>query len=235
MHVIICDDDKLFLKQFYNTLEQAFNQHSQMVKITCVESGSELFLALGQQPVDVVFLDIEMPDENGFSVARRLSKLENKPLLVFTTSIETLVFDSFEHEPIWYLLKSNMDQLPAVINKIIHKLEHTKKYLEFLISNTQHHVPLSDILYLESKDHYIALHTQNEIYRFRGKLSDMEKQVDKRLFIRCHASYLVNFQYVKALGKGKILLCGNISIPISRNKLDETQEAFMNYKGSLRL
>ena len=102
MHVIICDDDKLFLKQFYNTLEQAFNQHSQMVKITCVESGSELFLALGQQPVDVVFLDIEMPDENGFSVARRLSKLENKPLLVFTTSIETLVFDSFEDEPIRY-------------------------------------------------------------------------------------------------------------------------------------
>lgn len=235
MRVIVCDDDKLFLQQFRNILEKAFNTRRQVVEIVCVESGTDLFLALGQQATDVVFLDIEMPNEDGFSVAKRLSKLANKPLLVFTTSIETLVFESFEHEPIWYLLKSNMNQLPAVIDKIIHKLEHTKKYLEFIISNTQHRVPLSDILYLESKDHYIALHTQNEICRFRGKLSAIEKQVDKRLFIRCHASYLVNFQYVKALGKGKILLCDNISIPISRNKLDETQEAFMNYKGSLRL
>ena len=234
MRVIICDDDKLFLRQFHHTLEKAFHHRKQAVEITCVESGSDLFRALGQQPADVVFLDIEMPDEDGFSVARRLSKLANKPLLVFTTSIETLVFESFEHEPIWYLLKSNMDQLPAVIDKIIHKLEHTKKYLEYL-NNTQHRVPLSDILYLESKDHYITLHTQNEIYRFRGKLSDIEKQVGKEFFIRCHAGYLVNFQYVKALGKGKLLLSDNNIIPISRNKLEETQVAFMNYKGSLRL
>ena len=235
MRVIICDDDKLFLRQFHHTLEKAFHQRKQAVEITCVESGSDLFRALGHQPADVVFLDIEMPDEDGFSVARRLSKLANKPLLVFTTSIETLVFESFEHEPIWYLLKSNMDQLPAVIDKIIHKLEHTKKYLEFLNSNTQHRIPLSDILYLESKDHYIILHTPDKTYRFRGKLNDLAKQVDSKLFARCHASYLVNFQYVKALGKGKLLLSDNNIIPISRNKLDETQEAFMNYKGSLRL
>ncbi len=235
MRVIVCDDDKLFLQQFRNTLEKAFNARRQAVEIVCVESGADLFRTLGKQSADVVFLDIEMPDEDGFSVARRLSKLANKPLLVFTTSIETLVFESFEHEPIWYLLKSNMNQLPAVIDKIIHKLEHTKKYLEYLNSNTQHRVPLSDILYLESKDHYITLHTQNEIYRFRGKLSDIEKQVGKEFFIRCHASYLVNFQYVKALGKGKLLLSDNNIIPISRNKLEETQDAFMNYKGSLRL
>lgn len=235
MRVIVCDDDKLFLQQFHNTLEKAFNARRQAVEIVCVESGADLFRTLGQQSTDVVFLDIEMPDEDGFSVARRLAKLANKPLLVFTTSIETLVFESFEHEPIWYLLKSNMNQLPAVINKIILKLEHTKKFLEYFNSNTQHRVLLSDILFLESKDHYITLHTQNEICCFRGKLSDIEKQVGNEFFIRCHASYLVNFQYVKALGKGKLLLSDNNIIPISRNKLEETQDAFMNYKGSLRL
>lgn len=235
MRVIICDDDKLFLQQFHRTLEQAFDQYKQAVEIICVESGADLFLALGQQSADVVFLDIDMPDEDGFSVAKRLSKLEHKPQLVFTTSIETLVFQSFEHEPIWYLLKRNMDQLPTVINKIIEKFEQTKKYVEIMFSNTQYRIPLSEIVYLESKDHYIILHTKNLTYRFRGKLNDVEKQVDHKLFTRCHASYLVNLQYVKALGKGKILLCDNSSIPISRNKLEGTQEAFMNYKGSLRV
>ena len=235
MRVIICDDDKLFLQQFYHILRQTFEQHKQVVEIICVASGADLFLTLGQQPADVVFLDIEMPDEDGFSIAKRLSKLENKPQLVFTTNIETLVFESFEHEPIWYLLKRNMGQLPAVIDKILSKLEHTQKYLEIMISNIRRRFLLSDIIYLESRDHYIILHTQDEVYRFRGKLNDLAKQIDSKLFTRCHASYLVNFQYVKALGKGKILLSDNNNIPISRNKLEETQEAFMNYKGSLRL
>lgn len=235
MRVIICDDDKLFLQQFHRTLEQSFDQYKQAAEIRCVASGADLFLALGQQAADVIFLDIEMPDEDGFSIAKRLSKSEHKPLLVFTTNIETLVFQSFAHEPIWYLLKSNMDQLPAVIHKIIEKFEQTKKYIEITISNTQHRIPLSEILYFESKDHYIILHTKDSTYRFRGKLNDVEKQVDHKLFTRCHASYLVSLQYVKALGKGKIVLSDNSSIPISRNKLEGTQEAFMNYKGSLRI
>lgn len=235
MRVIVCDDDKLFLQQFSPILERAFHDRRQAAEIICVESAAKLFLALGQQIADVLFLDIEMPGESGFSVASRLTKLANKPLLVFTTSIETLVFESFAHEPIWYLLKNNMEQLPAVVDKIISKLEHMKKHLEISVYNTQHRLLQSDILYLESKDHYIILHTQDSTYCFRGKLNDMEKQVDSTFFARCHASYLVNFQYVKALGKNKILLRDNTSIPISRNKLEETQAAFMNYKGSLRL
>lgn len=235
MRVIICDDDKLFLQQFSHALEQAFYDRRQAAEIVCVESAAKLFLALGRQIADVIFLDIEMPGEDGFAAASRLSKLDDKPLLVFTTSIETLVFEAFVHEPIWYLLKSNMNQLPTVIDKIISKLERTKKHLEITVSNSQRRVLLSDILYLESKDHYIILHTQKEIYRFRGKLNDLEKQVDGRLFTRCHASYLVNFQHVKAFGRDKMLLSDNAYIPISRNKLEKAQEAFMNYKGSLRL
>ena len=235
VRIVICDDEKLFLQQFYHTLEYVLCTHQQTAEIICVTSGKELFLELEKQSADVIFLDIEMPDEDGFSIAKRLSKLKDKPLLVFITNIETLVFESFEHEPIWYLLKRNIEQLPTVINKIIDKLDHTEKYFEISTSNTQYRISLSDILYLESKDHYITVYTQDETYRFRGKLNDIECQMDRRHFVRCHASYFVNCQHIKALGKGKILLVDNTSIPISRNRLDATQETFMNYKESLRL
>lgn len=235
MHVIICDDDILFLQQFRHAIRQAFDEHQRMAEITCVRSGAELFYELNKQAADVLFLDIDMPSEDGFSIARRISKLEDKPLLVFTTSIESLVFESFAHEPIWYLLKSKLNQLPAVIDKVISKLERSKKYFEIVISNMQYRFLLSDITFFESKDHYITLHTRDNTCSFRGKLNDIEKQIDSKTFIRCHASYLVNFQYVKALGRSKIFLSENVSIPISRNKLEKTQDSFMNYKGGLRL
>lgn len=235
MRVIICDDDKLFLKQFSNILEKELRKRNQSSEIICCESGTQLFLELNKQTADVLFLDIEMPDENGFSIAKRLSKSCDKPLLVFTTGIETLVFESFQHEPIWYLLKRNMCQLPDVIDKILSKLVNTQKFFQISISNTLYRFLFSDILYFESSDHYIILHAQDGTYRFRGKLNDIERQLDSSFFIRCHASYLVNCQYIKALGKSNLYLSNGIIIPVSRNKLDETQEAFMNYKGSLRL
>ncbi len=235
MRIIICDDDTLFLEQFSKILEQTFDAHKQPVEIVCCNSGEQLFIELNHEAADVLFLDIEMPDEDGFSIATRLSKLEDKPLLVFTTSIETLVFESFQHEPIWYLLKRKMEQLPAIVDKIIKKIEDKQKYFQIMILNELHRFMLSEILYFESSDHYIFLHTQDQTYRFRGKLNDIEKQLDSRFFIRCHASYLVNCQYVRVISKSKLLLYNDIYIPISRNKLDDTQNIFMNYKWSLRI
>lgn len=235
MRVIICDDDILFLQHFRHTIMRVFNEHQRMAEIICVRSGAELFHELNKKACDVLFLDIDIPNEDGFSIARRISKLEDKPLLVFATSIESLVFESFEHEPIWYLLKNNLNQLPVVINKIISKLEQSKKYFEIVISNIQYRFLLSDIIFFESKDHYITVHTRDNSCRFRGKLNDIEKQIDSKSFIRCHASYLVNFQYIQALGRSRIFLSGDVSIPISRNKLKKAQDSFMNYKRGLRL
>lgn len=235
MRVMICDDDKLFLEQFSKILEQIFHEHKQSVEIVCCDSGKQLFLQLNQNAADVLFLDIEMPDEDGFTIAERLSKAKDKPLLVFTTSIETLVFESFQHEPIWYLLKRKMEQLPAIVDKILKKMEDKQTYFQIMIANKLHRFMLTEILYFESNDHYIFLHMQDETYRFRGKLNDIEKQLNCDFFVRCHASYLVNCQYVRVIGRDKLLLRNDIWIPISRNKLDATQNIFMNYKGSLRL
>lgn len=235
MRVVICDDDRLFLEQFRKILEQTFDEHGQSVEIVCCDSGKQLFLEWNQRAADVLFLDIEMPDEDGFTIAERLSKEKDKPLLVFTTNIETLVFESFQHEPIWYLLKRKMEQLPAIVDKVIKKMEDKQTYFQIMIANKLHRFMLTEILYFESNDHYIFLHMQEETYRFRGKLNDIEKQLDCDFFVRCHASYLVNCQYVRVMGKDKLLLRDDIWIPISRNKLTATQNIFMNYKGSLRL
>ena len=235
MRIVICDDDKLFLEHFSNNLKLMFKNKGLSPEIICCCSGKEFFIEFNKNLVDVIFLDIKMPDEDGFSIASHLSKLNDKPLIVFTTSIETLVFESFQHEPIWYLLKKNMEQLPYVIDKIIKHISEKQKFFQITISNKLYQFELDDILYFESDNHSIILHTKQNSFRFRGKLNDIGIYLMDMCFIRCHASYLVNCQYIKVIERTKLFLPDNIIIPISRNKLQHTKNMFMNYKGSLRL
>lgn len=235
MRILLCDDDPVFLDTFAPLLRQALEDRGQQTDLVCCPSARRLFAALAEQPADALFLDIDMPDTDGFAVASQLDQYAPRPLLVFTTSMETLVFSSFQHDPVWYLLKRNLDQLPAVVEKLIEKVSAARQSFQVTIANQLHTVPLSDILYFESDNHSVLLHTTRETLRFRGKLSDVEPQLPPPRFIRCHASFLVNSDCIKVLGKTSLLLADQTTIPVSRTRWNNTQASFMQYKGSLRL
>lgn len=233
--ILICDDDQCFLEFFKERIKTEFNERGEAVDISCFTSGKEVYVTCQDDSADVVFLDIEMPEEDGFSVAKKISTLKNKPILVFTTNIDSLVYESFQHEPIWYLLKRNIDQIGKVVDKILSKIAEEKAYYQVTMGAYIYRIPIQDILYFESNAHNIVLYTLSGKYTFRRKLSEIEKELMIYPFIRCHASYLVNSMYIMILGKNSMTLTNKTQIPISRNKLEATQTAFMNYKGRLRM
>lgn len=235
IHVVVCDDDIYFLEYFKKLLETEIRIRGEKPSIVCCERGADLLEQCRKTHVDAVFLDIEMPEEDGFSIAKKLSESEEKPILVFTTNIDSLVFESFQHEPIWYLLKKNMDQLPKVVDKIIEKISETTSFFHAAIGTQIYRFPIPSILYFESRNHNTLLHTQTQEFKFRKKLNEIEKELCPQSFIRCHASYLVNNIHIKMIGRTSLTLFNGIQIPISRNKLESTQMEFMNYKGRFRL
>lgn len=235
IRIVVCDDDIYFLEYFKKLLENEIRSRGEKSVIVCCERGADLLEQCRKAHVDVVFLDIEMPEEDGFSIAKKLSESEEKPILVFTTNIDTLVFESFQHEPIWYLLKKNIEQLPKVIDKIIDKMSETTSFFHVVIGTQIYRFPIRNILYFESCNHNTLLHTQTKEFKFRKKLNEIEKELCPQSFIRCHASYLVNSMHIKMMGRTELTLFNDIQIPISRNRLEQTQIEFMNYKGRFRL
>lgn len=235
IRIVVCDDDLYFLEYFKNLLEAEIRSRGEKSAIVCCERGTDLLEQCRKTHVDVVFLDIEMPEEDGFSIAKKLSESEEKPILVFTTNIDALVFESFQHEPIWYLLKKNMDQLPKVVDKIIEKMVETKAFFHVIIGTQIYRFPIQSIIFFESCNHNTLLHTQSKEFKFRKKLNEIEKELWPQTFIRCHASYLVNSMHIKIIGRTSLTLFNNIQIPISRNKLESTKMEFMSYKGRFRL
>lgn len=235
MRILICDDDMIFIQQFRELVFQEFKQQRYFVEFRWCQNGTEMVNIISSEPIDILFLDIEMPGMDGFMAAEQLNQLRNKPLLIFTTGFDHLVYDSFQYRPFWFLRKGHLSELSQIVKKAIDVLQHERRYYEINSNGEMYRFPITEILYFESDKHYAMLHTQKDCYRFKKKLNEIDMQLRTYHFIRCHASFLVNCRYIKVLRKNTVELTDGTEILISRSRMNETKTAFMQYIRSFHL
>ena len=122
MRIILCDDDTQFMQSFSKQLFSILQKHGVIPKVILTHTGLDALREITHQPTDVLFLDIDMPQQDGFSVATELTAMENKPLIIFLSSLDHLVYQSFAFQPFWFLRKSHLEDLPTIIEKLLHLL-----------------------------------------------------------------------------------------------------------------
>ena len=113
MRIILCDDDTQFMQSFSKQLFSILQKHGVIPKVILTHTGLDALREITHQPTDVLFLDIDMPQQDGFSVATELTAMENKPLIIFLSSLDHLVYQSFAFQPFWFLRKSHLEDLPT--------------------------------------------------------------------------------------------------------------------------
>ena len=86
-----------------------------------------------------------------------------------------------------------------------------------------------DIIYVTSEKHNLHIVCLNDVHTIRSKLSDFEEKLTANMFIRSHVGYLVNPLYICSIGDKKIMLDNNSEVPISRSRLEEVKEKYLNY------
>jgi DNA-binding LytR/AlgR family response regulator len=211
---LIVDDEELARELIETHLKQLPDFE---IVATCA-SAIEASSVLKSQPIDLIFLDIEMPVLKGIDFLKNLSI---KPKVIFTTAHRKYAIESYELNVVDYLLK------PIVFNRFFMAIE---KFLDtqiisdsltvnqysmhiFVQSNKKNIKLLFDeILYIESIKDYIKIHTTKEVLVIKHGISAFEDKLDDR-FIRVHRSYIVNSQKVTAFTKQDIEI-GKIEIPI---------------------
>ena len=236
MRILLCDDSEAFLSQFSSALSLKFARRDIAIDLTRCTSGAQLLAEIDQNPADAVFLDIEMPGEDGFAVAARLSARPQPPLLLFTTSMDDLVYESFAYQPFWFLRKGHLEELPLVVDKLIAATLQKSQGLSIAIEGLTRRFLPEDILYFESRGHYLLLHPAKEEkpIRFKAKMDFVMSKLPAPDFVRCHESYYVNCRYIKTLDKKNLTLRDGTSIPVSRSRWQQTQDAFFRGKGSIK-
>ena len=183
---------------------------------------------LQEQPVDMIFLDIKMPQLSGTEFVR---SLRNVPKIIFTTAHKEFAHEGFELDVIDYLLKPiRFDRFLRAVNKAFpqkqqeietHGLianEETKPATSFIylrVDRKMIKVLLDDILYIESDKDYVKVFTEKGFIITRQTIASVEAMLSESLFIRIHRSYIVSLNKLKSFTAETVEI-GNKELPIGK-------------------
>jgi DNA-binding LytR/AlgR family response regulator len=186
---------------------------------------------LKENKVDLVFLDIQMPDCNGVELYKSLS---NKPAVVFTTAFKDFALEGFNVDAIDYLLK------PFDYPRFLKAIYKAKEYLEFLSSKDLElssifvkvnyelmKINLKDIDLIEALDDYIKIHIKPQPVLTLMTLKGIQEKLPAKEFIRVHRSYIIPVSKIEKFNRQKITVAGK-EVPVGSsygNVIDELQKA----------
>ncbi|MGL4631218.1 MAG: LytR/AlgR family response regulator transcription factor [Leadbetterella sp.] len=185
------------------------------------------------QTVDLLFLDIEMPDILGTDF---LKNLENPPLVIFTTAYEKYALQGYDLQIVDYLLKPySFDRLKIAVNKVVdrktssHVLAPEKEHSFVIhVEYRQLNIISSQILYIEGLKDYVKIFLLNhpKPYLTRLNLKGIQSKLPQTGFCRVHNSYIVNLLHVGFYQKNKLFI-NNVEIPIGSKYTQEFEQCIL--------
>lgn len=196
---------------------------------------------LASERVDLIFVDINMPDLSGVDFVRGLI---DRPMVIFTTAYSEYAVEGFKLDAVDYLLKpfsfADFSRSAAKANSL-YELRHNQRppqeslsealprdteYLSVKADYKVSLVRISDIVYIESEGEYVRMHlADGSTITTLFRLKNMETTLPSDSFMRVHRSYIVNLRAIRSYIKGRIYLNDTEYVPIGENY----KEAFQNY------
>jgi two-component system response regulator AlgR len=179
------------------------------------ENGRQLLDLIEKQPVDVVLMDIRMPEMDGLETAQHLHKLDEPPHVIFTTAYDDYAISAFELHAIDYLVKpirlrrlhdalARTRSITRVSLDVLNEVAHdARTHLSAQERGKVYLVPVSDIRYLRAELKYVTIRTADREILLEESLSRLEQEFTER-FVRIHRNCLVAKEYIEAFEKEAI-------------------------------
>ena len=206
------------------------------------KNAIEAFTVLSRQPVDLLLLDIDMPEISGIEL---LQTLKQAPPVIFTTAYSQFALESYDHNAIDYLLK------PIAFSRFLKAIDKVRDNVQHLKANTGManaadsaspnslfvksdgklvKISLDQLLFVEGLKDYLKLWTETGNLVIYGTMKHIEEQLTKRSdFMRVNKSYIVNMALIREV-EGNLIRIKEHEIPIGNTYLNEVQEALNKLK-----
>jgi DNA-binding LytR/AlgR family response regulator len=224
---VIVDDDPVFA-----TILQKYAEQITDFKCNgCYESGLD-FLNSGNHHVDLIFMDVEMPEINGLET---IASLNSSPIIVLVSSFVEYAYDAFEHGVADYLLKPvSKVRFLKCINKvrIVHRQKNTSSLSESYKKSDDRifikhkdvfkKVNYSDIKFIQSRSEYVEIVAKEYTFMHYGALKNLATTLPPS-FLRVHRSYIVNMDHVISFGLNSLEVDDQI-IPVSKSYAEKVRE-----------
>lgn len=225
---IITDDEPMARKGLQGYIEKI-----DFLELAGVcEDAIQLNSLLKQQPVDLLFLDIEMPYVTGIDF---LKNTPNAPKVIFTTAYEQYAIKGYELDVLDYLLKPiSFERFLKAANKAYDYFSsattNAGNYLFIKTDNKLEKVNLQELLFVEAMENYVALYTADKKLVTHSTLKALQEKLPAGQFIQPHKSYVVNIQCIQSIEGNILHIGGKYQIPISKYQKEEIMERIVNNK-----
>lgn len=223
MKIAVCDDNKVMLDFLSRNISECFTSYNIPHDISEYACGKEFVLQHEKKPFDVVFLDIKMPDIDGFEAAKRIRRISEKTHIIFVTTESGLVYDSFDYHPFYFIPKGKTEILKAklisVIGKLVEQFNNSCVICFDLPHGEKKYISSDLIVYLTSKSNYLDIVCQSETIHIRRKLHDILNELPQKSFARIHNRFVVNMRCIGRIDNTrlKVILIDEEELDISRS------------------
>ncbi len=219
-NAILIDDEPMARE----ILETHLSKIDQINLIESCKSATQGFSILCNQEIDLIFLDINMPEITGLMFARAI---QGNTKIIFTTAYREYAVEGFDLQAVDYLLKPiSLERLIKALQKfykeVITKptLENKSTFTFFRSERKMIKVNFQDILYIESIGDYLKIHTLKEVVITRETMKTVLEKMPSHLFLRIHRSFIVAVEKISSFTYEHITIAKK-AIPISRSYRDQ--------------
>lgn len=226
---------QLLLKK-YIMLAQEFEKQGMECEFHKYTSAKHFIDDYKKNPYDIVFLDIIMPEYSGFQVASEIRNHECQTYIIFITTNDESVYDSFEFQPFYFICKDDdtifSNRIKHVVKSLVRHLKQNRFLLFNLAFSEKKKVKISNIQAIKSDRNYLEIYCTNmPNLRIRGKLSELESQLLDYDFIRVHNRWIINMRHIQLpdYPNEEIIMTNNLIVPLSRSHKGDMQIKYSEY------
>lgn len=230
MHALIVDDEPLAR----NELSYLLKQTDEISAIEEADSIEEALEKLLQEKIDIAFLDIHLTEESGLTLADKMNRMANPPIIVFATAYDEYAIEAFERDARDYLLKpfeqnrvkQTVQRAKAILTGKEKEIKETTKeaaeVFPVQMDDRIYMVKVEEILAIEVNQGETTVYTEEKEYKTTDPLTAWEEKLPNPPFMRVHRSYLVNLDKIIEIQPWfnqtyQLTIKNDLKIPVSRS------------------
>lgn len=250
MRVAIVDDEPMSRRHLSNLLKR----ESDIGGVFECQNGHEALEVIAREKPDLILLDVQMPEMDGFGVLTRIPPAL-MPEVVFVTAFDHYAIEAFAHHALDYLVKpvdpqrfaqaiqrarerirrSDGSRLSDQLSSLIEALAKNDRYQSRLSIKVDGRILVfksEEILWLEARGKDVCAHLEGKTHLFRDTLSSLEGRLDPGRFMRLHRSYIVNLDFIKEVQRWfnhelLVILKDGTKLQVSRNACEKLKKALL--------
>ena len=234
IRIAIAEDTALFQKQLKQFLAQYKKETGCDLSVSMYADGSDLIESYHGQ-FDIILMDIEMPNMDGMTAAKKIREVDEETVIVFITNMPQFAIEGYSVGALDYILKPlSYYAFSQCLSRILKRLKHSNKtYLFVNSSQGSRKIDASELLYVEVHGHTLIYHMRDGDITTIGAMREVEDSLKDLPFFRCNKGDLVNLAHVDGIKDGDAVI-GNQIVPVSRAKKKLFLDALNQYINEVR-